>query len=156
MIFIAIAVEFGQTAGLILHCLLAGAVFFAMAGLRELNSRDLQGMIYLAMAAFFGIFHLIYLNSLSGATLSFFGLTTPTVWSWINSFLAPVLIVLFLTTGLIHLAVSSRAGLFKLFFGMTLFCYLYMIGPNWPIDVRGMFALVYSGIFFDLSMKSAV
>lgn len=148
--------SFGQTSQLILHCLLAGGIFFAMAGLRELNCRELQGCLFLATSLFFAALHLVYLNNLSPTVLASLGMSQIDLWQWLTQILAPVIIALFLIYGMIRMVHSVRAGMIKLFFGLTLFCYLYMVGANWPIDVKGILAIVYTGFFFDVSLKSAV
>ncbi|MEA2031264.1 MAG: hypothetical protein U9N55_06690 [candidate division Zixibacteria bacterium] len=43
----------------------------------------------------------------------------------------------------------------KLFFGLTLLCYLFIVGPHWPADCKGIMAIIYGGVWFNLEMKTA-
>ena len=145
---------FTQTTQLLLLGLVAGALFFFMAGLRELSVRDLQGMLYLFIGAFFLAAHFLYLASVSvpssDATMGF------SLWDWLESYVAPSLILLFMVFGSgLVIVMSYRAGMYHLFFGLTLFCYLYMVGPSLPIDVKGIMTLAYSGAWIDLGLRSA-
>ena len=145
---------FTQTTQLLLIGLVAGALFFFMAGLRELSVRDLQGMLFLVIGAFFLTAHFLYLGSVSiPASDSSMGFS---LWNWLEVYVAPSLIALFILfgTGLV-IVMSYRAGMYHLFFGLTLFCYLYMIGSTWPMDVKGLMTLAYSGAWIDLGLRSA-
>lgn len=145
---------FTQTTQLMLLGLVVGALFFFMAGLRELSVRDLQGMLFLVIGAFFLAAHFMYLGSVSipssDSTMGF------SLWNWLERYVAPSLILLFMLfgTGLV-IIMSYRAGMYHLFFGLTLFCYLYMVGPTWPLDVKGILTLAYSGAWIDLGLRSA-
>ena len=140
---------FGQGTQLMLLGMIAAALFFFMAGLREINTRELQGLLYLAVGAFFLVAHFLYLASTDSANFAF--------WPWLERFLAPSLIFLFVCFGAARVIVTSyRAGMYLLFFGLTLYCYLYIVGSGWPVDVKGLIALAYSGAWIDLGLKTGV
>jgi hypothetical protein len=146
---------FHHTAYLILFGSIAGALFFAMAGIRELVSRELQGIYYCVLAMFFTVIHFLYLANLP-ADLPTSALINLSLWSWINLLVAPALIGLFILYGIFRLLSSSiRPGLVKLFFGLTLLCYLYMLGPHWPADVKGILTIVWSGAWFEVGLRTA-
>jgi hypothetical protein len=50
---------------------------------------------------------------------------------------------------------QGHDGLVKLFFGLTLLCYLYILGANWPLDIRAVLTLVWLGFFFKTEMAIA-
>jgi len=140
---------------LVLTFLVAGAFFFAMTGLRELTSQAMEGFFYLAFSVFFLSAHLYLLLNLPlesplGSLAA--GLT---LWTWLVVLYAPALIGLFVVLGIFSFFVDQhRAGLVKLFFGLTLICYLYMIGGHWAIDVKGILIMVYGGIWFNLELRT--
>ena len=45
---------------------------------------------------------------------------------------------------------SVDAGLIKMFFGLTLFCFLYMLGESWPTDIK----IILSGIWLLILFKT--
>jgi len=63
---------------------------------------------------------------------------------------------LFLARGLFNFArYESYDGLVKLFFGLTLFCFVFMLGSNWPLDVRAILALIWVAVFFKVELAIA-
>lgn len=148
---------FSQGSYLILLGTVTAAVFFAMTALHELQSRHLDGLVYLVLAVFFVAAHFIYLSELPAKTMALLTDQPMSVWLWLSLFFAPALICLFILFGVFRLMFSStQAGLVKIFMGLTLLCYLYMLGPDWPVDVKGILTLVYSGVWFDIGLKTAV
>ncbi len=147
---------FGQTAYLILIGTTAAAMFFAMTAVRELQSHHVDGVLFLALALFFAIAHVVYLNTLPGQSPLKVTTAPDELWRWVNLYFAPALIVLFLLFGVYRMiADSTPTGLVKVFFGMTLLCYMYMVGLHWPPDVKGIIALVYTGAWFDMGLRTA-
>ena len=140
---------------LILSGLVAAALFFAMAGLREIKESCLEGLLFLALSLFFALAHFFLLFNTTSANCISHAVAQPDFWGWLISLLAPALIVLYLGFGLFSLlAASFREALVKTFFGLTLACYLYMLGPHWPVDVRGILTLIWCGTWFNLELKT--
>ena len=79
------------------------------------------------------------------------------IWSWLTILFAPALIVLFITFGLLNFVLDYfRIGLIKLFFGLTLLCYIFMLGQEWAFDVRGIITIIFCLIWFEVELKTAV
>lgn len=135
----------------LLWALLAGGLFFMMAGFRELKSSPSQGSLLMTLACFFVLGHFLVIATLADGTQTLSG-----VWDWLASMLAPALIALFLASGVINLVrLQVHQGLVKTFFGLTLVCYLYMLGQYWPMDVRGILAAVYGSTWLDVELRTA-
>ena len=139
-----------------LYGFLAAALFFAMVAVSELRSERLDGLLFLAIAGFFAAAHIFYLvqlppdSPLAGIISQF------QIWKWLAFILAPVLIFLYLLFGLYSFArYRVRDGLLKLFFGLTLLCYLYMLGQHWAIDVKGILTLTWTLIWLDVELGTA-
>lgn len=147
---------FAGSSFLILSGLAAAALFFAMAGLREVRESCQEGLLYLALSLFFALAHFFLLFNTTSTNCISRAVAQPDFWSWLISLLAPALIILFLGFGLFSfLTARFREALVKTFFGLTLACYLYMLGPQWPVDVRGILILIWCGTWFDLELKTA-
>lgn len=137
--------------------LVAAGMFFLMAGVRELKSQRLEGLLYLTLGLFFIVAHIVYFASLPVDSPVSFLTCQLDFWNWIIHVLAPVLIALYLLLGLYDFFKAElRAALVKAFFGLTLLCFLYMLGPDWPVDVKGILALVWSLVWFNVELESAV
>ena len=133
-----------------LMALLAGSLFFAAVGIRSERDEHPEAGLYLVLAFFFMVAHLFCLFSLPEGYL---GLEVTGIWQWLVQFVAPTLIVLLLSFGIFSFVMTRvREGLFKMFFGLTLFCYLFMLGQGWPTDVQGILTIVYSGIWVRLEI----
>jgi hypothetical protein len=120
--------------------LLWGALFFAVVGTREVRHGFAEGYLYLTLGIFFAVAHaVVTVNALDNGLLP--GIGHLNLWTWLVGLFAPVLIALFCLRGLTSLVLlERREGLFRVFFGLTLLCYLYMLGSHWPIDVRAILA----------------
>jgi hypothetical protein len=78
------------------------------------------------------------------------------LWGWLVFLLAPALVVLFLLYTLINwIMARSKAGFFSLFFGATLACLLFLIGDQWPMDVRGILTATWTFFFFSVQLESS-
>ncbi len=141
---------------LLLAGLVAAALFFAMAGLRELQSVSLEGILYLALSMFFITVHLYLLSNLPPDGILGLMIAKLTLWTWLGLLYAPGLIALFVLMGLFSFCTEKyHCGLVHIFFGLTLLCYLYMIGSNWPVDVKGILTLIYGLVWFNLELRTA-
>jgi hypothetical protein len=149
----SIAQVFTSAAILQMSGLIGLALFFIVIGWREARDQNAMGLFFLALAIFLILGHLVQLADLptSGP------LRTPLghidIWTWLAVFLTPALIALYILRGLVGLAGSAlREGLVKLFFGLTLLCYIYMIGCDWPIDVKAIITVIWLLMFFKLEL----
>ncbi len=139
-----------------LALMIVAALFFAMAGIRELKNQCMEGLVYLTIALFFVSAHLLLLfnipidNSLSYITSQL------NIWIWLIIILAPALIFLFVSFGLVNfLFNNSRLGLVKIFFGLTLLCYLFMLGSSWPVDLKGIITFLFCFAWFEVELSTA-
>jgi len=132
------------------------SMFFARAGLRDVANSFLEGILFVALAVFFFCAHLFLLLDLSIQS-SLGGLAADlNVWQWLALIYAPSLIFLFIVMGAMSFfSRQHQAGLVKLFFGLTLLCYLFMIGNNWPADCKGILTILYGGVWFNLELRTA-
>ena len=147
---------FTEGAFLLMTGMVATALFFFMAGLREIRHHQLQGFLFLTMALFFAGVHTLYAVNLpadSGVARMLAGLG---FWGWLASICAPALIGMYLVRGLVSFVMRHlRAGLVKLFFGLTLLCYLYMLGNAWPVDVKGILILIWGLTWLEVETSQA-
>ncbi len=133
-----------------LMALLAGSLFFAAVDFRVYQEDQFESVLYMALSVFFLIAHIFYLFSIPPDYLH---LNLQNPWYWFVSLLAPALIFLLLSFALFGFVTTHVwEGGIKLFFGLTLFCYLFMLGSHWPIDIRGILTIVYSGIWIRLEL----
>ena len=133
-----------------LTALLTGALFFAMVGIREMRNESIYGYLFAAIGIFFLAIHAILILNLapSGSPVSYLNF-----WEWLIAFFAPALISLYLVFGFFNMLMSKvRTGMVKIFFGLTLLCYLIMLGGNWPLDARGIIVMIWSGLWFDVEL----
>jgi len=135
-----------------LAAMLAAALFFFMIAFRELTDENFYGYFFAALGVFFLAIHALFLLNIPSTVspLSNLGL-----WHWLIAFLAPSLIVLYLLFGFFNVLMARiRDGLVRIFFGLTLFCYLFMLGGGWPVDVRGILVLIWSGLWFGVETNT--
>jgi hypothetical protein len=147
---------FAHSAVLHLTILVAAALFFAMAGLRSIKHEEPEGFLYLTLALFFFLIHLFYIANYPDDS----PVTNPfrewSVWHWTVVLGAPALVVLYLMLGAVHLCLYRfRQGMYNFFFGMTLICYLYMLGGGWPLDVKAILTLAWGLTWFKLELNPA-
>ena len=140
---------------LILAALLAGALFFAMVALRDLGDGHVESLLYSALSAFFGAAHVYYLLNLPHESVLAQFLPVISIWSWLALIAAPVLTTMFLLLALFSFAAArARAGMVKLFFGLTLLCFVFMLGQEWPTDVRAVITLAYALMWFNVEVAT--
>ncbi len=149
-----IATVFSDGFLLQLSALLAVAVFFLMVGIREVRDGNLQGFLFLTLAMFFLAAHVVQLIDLTTAGPGYHTPICLNAWTWLAAFLAPALIFLYLLRGLFGWVMSNwHEGLIKVFFGLTLLCFVYMIGYHWPADVRGILTFIWAALFFKVELE---
>ena len=136
--------------------LVAASLFFAMAGIREIKKNCLEGLLYLALAVFFACAHAFLLfNAAAGSTIGQVE-SRLNLWYWLVLLLAPTLIGLFVMLGLFNFVTARiKDGLTKIFFGLALLYYLYLVGFYWPMDVKGILTLIWCGLWFNVELQTA-
>ncbi len=138
---------------LLLAGLVAAALFFAMAGLRELQSRVLEGLLYLFLSLFLVTVHACLLANLPPDGRLGLMIARMNLWTWLTLLYAPGLIALFLVRSVVSFFTEQyRPGLVKLYFGLTLICFLYMVGSSWPVDMKAILALLYGLVWFNVEL----
>lgn len=138
--------------------LVAAALFFIMAGLRELSYEHHDGYLYVVLGMFFMGAHFYLLTNLP----AFQGTDAGTiqnlslVWQWLVTIFAPALIGLFLLIGIYNFIITKvKIGLTKIFFGVSLTTFLYFLGQSWAIDIKGVLTLLWTIVWFDVEMETA-
>ena len=146
----------GNHAYYLLIGLLTGALFFMMVGFRELRQQNLEGLLYLTISLFFIVIHLYFIFNLPIDSSFYPQIADIDIWDWCFLISAPSLIILFLLLGLYNLMIADfRTAMIKIFFGLTLVCYLYMLGTSWPTDVKAILTLLWCFIWFDIELSTA-
>ncbi|MBU8933969.1 MAG: hypothetical protein KOO62_08165 [candidate division Zixibacteria bacterium] len=136
--------------------LLCMSMFFARAGLRDITSQFLEGFLFLALAVFFFCAHLYLLLDMSIQSSLGSLAADLNIWQWLALMYAPSLVFLFIVMSAMNFFTRQhRVGVVKLFFGLTLMCYLWMVGGHWPADCKGILAMIYGGVWFNLELRTA-
>ncbi len=144
---------FANGALMLLTGLFTGFLFFFVTAMKEFKDERPEGLLYFTFSVFFFVGHLYCLfnqpeNSYIGRQLA-----SISIWSWAVMIAAPSLIILLLLAAFINaVSRSIKLGLYKGFFGMTLVCFLYMIGQTWPIDIKALLTLLWAGVWFHLEL----
>ena len=135
--------------------LIATALFFAMAGLKDLSRQLQEGLLYVAMAVLFFSYHLYLLYNIPvNSTIANIN-GDINFWVWLAALVSPALIALFLLSGVVSFLRSLyHSGLVKIFFGLTLLCYIYMLGQGWAADIKGIMTIIYSGVWVNLELRT--
>ena len=138
---------------MMLIALLGGSLFFWMATLRELNDFCLEGFLHFALALFFGSAHFfLWFHGESAIAKTVLELGWG-FFGWLSLAVAPALIILYLIQGAYRMAVSHfRPGLIRIFFGITLLFYLFVLGADWPTDAKGIIVGLYCLIWLDIEL----
>jgi hypothetical protein len=145
---------FTQNVVVHLIALVAAFLFFLMAGLRALKHQDPEGFLFLTLAVFFFLIHIFYMANFPDDSPLLNPFTDWSAWNWLVVLAAPSLIALYLTLGAFHLFVLRiQQGLYGIFFGLTLVCFLYMVGGQWPLDVKGVLTLTWGTLWFNLELN---
>lgn len=136
--------------------MLSASLFFAMAGARSLRSACMEGVLYFALSIFFAVAHLFYIFNLPIDSPLFFVFREFNIWVWLTILFAPTLIILFISFGIVNFLLDYfQIGLIKIFFGLTLLCYIFMLGTSWAFDIRGIITLIFCYIWFEVELKTA-
>ena len=139
-----------------LSALVAGGLFFVMVGVRELNVKRSDGLLYVMIGAFFFGSHFFLLYGLPDQNQITAGSSENLifVWTWLTSVFAPALIALFLLLGAYNFMVTRvKVGLTRIFFGLSLPAFLYWLGATWSVDIKGILTLLWTLIWFDVELE---
>lgn len=147
---------FAHAQAIYLSALMAGALFFGMVGLRELRGQRMEGFLYVVLSLFFLCTHFFYLMNLPVNAQIGSPENLDLVWNWLSRVMAPAVIILFVGIGTFNLAILNvRQGAIKMFFGVTLALFLYILGATWPIDIKAILTVVWSLVWFDVELETA-
>jgi len=136
--------------------LLATGLFFLMVAIRDLMSDYYDGLMYVPLALFFITAHGFYLWYFPIDSPSSMFLADLGFWTWLGYCLAPALALLFILLGLFAVVrINLMTGMVKLFFGLTLVCFLFMLGSNWAADWKGIITLLYCMAWFHVELAAA-
>ncbi len=136
--------------------LVAAFLFFLMAGLRSVKNREPEGFLFFTLALFFFLIHLFYIANLPDDSPMANPFRNWSVWNWMVVLATPALIVLYLVLGAVRCVLSRfHQGLYGIFFGLTLLCYVYLLGGNWPADAKAILTLIWGITWFNLELNHA-
>lgn len=146
---------FGLKVLIYLSGLIAAALFFSMAGVRELKTRRFEGFLYLTLALFFLCAHVIFITS-SGAESSLLGyINNISLCGWVIILFAPALIALYLLLGLFNfMRLKFFEGFIKIFVGIAIFVMLYTLGHDWPELVKVILVMIGSAVWYNFELSA--
>lgn len=151
----AIGSVFQSGSYILLVVMVSASLFFAVTALRELGDELLEGLLYGALGVFFFCVHLYLLKNIPEGSLLGRQAKDLDFWGWLLWIMAPGLIGMFMLRSAVSFCIGCRKpGLFKLFFGLTLLCYLYQVGGGWAPDVKGIIILMWAIVFFNLELRT--
>jgi hypothetical protein len=133
--------------------LLAAAVLLAVVGLRRaLRGRD-EGYLYLTLAVSIALAHAVV--AADAPETAFPEGVVDDFRIWLAALMAPSLVMVFcFRAGASFFAKARRQGLIRLFFGITLLCYLDLLGPSWPVDLKALITLVWVGFLLKIELPA--
>lgn len=133
--------------------LLAGGLLFLMVGLRELRHSNHDGWVYLILGLFLDLAHIIFmLNVPVQSALAAFA-DSMGFWTWLSYIAAPAVIALFVLNSLMDLwQTRLRLGMIRLFFGLALTAFVYLLGLDWGYGLKGAVALFFGLIWIWLEL----
>ncbi|MBN1211126.1 MAG: hypothetical protein JXA92_00985 [candidate division Zixibacteria bacterium] len=130
------------------------SISFASFGIRQIKQKGLDGIIYLIIALFFIAAHAYFLIEHPFRIFPGSVLDGISFIKWIELILAPPVILVFLISGLYaFIKTAFKEGLEKIFFGLTLYCFLYMLGGAWPLNIKAALAVIWLILFFGVEIK---
>lgn len=145
---------FAHSAVIHLTILVAASLFFLMAGIRSVKEDEPEALLYLSLAFFFFIIHIFYLANFPKDSPIASPLAKWSIWSWMVVLATPALVILYLVLGAVHcMFYRFRQGFYDIFFGGTLACYVYLLGEQWPLDVRAVLTLLWGLTWFKLELN---
>lgn len=149
------AFVFQDSSYYLLVSLISLAMFFILAMFRKFKESIIEGILYAVISLFFITAHFFYLHYIPvNGNLSYF-MTRLDMWHWLVYIFSPALIFIFLVIGLYNLVMNYiKIGMTKLFFGLTLLCYLFMLGSIWPDELKGIITIFFLIAWFELELRT--
>ena len=135
--------------------LLLGAIFFVILGFREIREQSMAGVLYVVVGLFFLCSHFFYLTNIPPDSKGAFNTADMSAWLWLAALLAPAIIAMFVLQSTVSfLRARFKLAWVEVFFGLTLFCYLYMLGQEWPMDLKAAVTSLYLFAFFKVELTT--
>ena len=132
----------------------AFSISFASVGLKQIKQKGYDGIIYLIIAIFFIAAHAFFLIEHPFRILPGSVLDGIEFIKWIELVLAPPVILVFLISGLFaFIKTAVNEALVKIFFGLTLYCFLYMLGDTWPLNAKAALTVIWLILLFMVELK---
>ena len=138
----------GDMMVMILIMLAVLGMFMTVGALRTFRTNLTAAFIYATLSLFCWTLHFVWLvNTPDGSILYYFA--DMSAAKWLVFIFAPALVILFLTSGAYWYAKEGMVeALPRLFFGLTLLLLLYMLGVDWPLELRGLLSFFWAAFLF--------
>jgi len=135
----------GDTMVIVLVAVAAMGIITGISFFRNLKKNTVEALIYFTLSAFLWALHLIWISYAPPSSMLFS--TSLDFWQWLVFLFSPALIIVFLVYSMYWYARSGGwPAIIRIFFGVTLAYLLYMLGQNWPEQVKGVLSLLW--VFF--------
>ena len=129
---------------IVLITMAAMGLLTGIASLRSFKKNAVESLVYFTLSAFFWALHLIWVFYPPPESILYCCVSI-NFWSWIVFLFSPALAIVFLINSMYWFAKDGGwPALMRLFFAVTLPCFLYMVGQEWSIVVKGFFGLVWT------------
>lgn len=144
---------FSDFAILKLHAILAGALLFAMLGVRSLADELINGCLYLSLSVVFLFFHWYLLLNMP---LNSWPLADKSFAGWISQMLAPTWILFILAIGIYELLRwRPLVSAFRLLLGFSLMGLLLNLGKDWATGIQITLLLLGIVLWLKADQKTA-
>ncbi|MDD5424926.1 MAG: hypothetical protein PHN52_00350 [candidate division Zixibacteria bacterium] len=141
---------------LFLPGLVAVSFSFTSAGLRHIRQKGYEGIVYFILALFFMVAHACFIFEIPCRFFPVSALTGISLGKWTDLILVPALLFTYILSGIYaFIRTSFNEGLIKIFFGLTLYCYLFMLGINWPENFRIGLVFIWFLFFIIIEIRTA-
>jgi len=132
--------------------LMAVCLHLVIHAVKDLRQGHPEGFLYLTLAIFLGVGQFVAFEASTEMQTSERSMILP----WAFKVFIPALLSLFFFRSLVAFALGKgREGLVKTFFGVTLVCFLYMLGDAWPVDVKLILACLWIFFLFKSELSIA-
>lgn len=147
-------VYMNNLSNLFLPGFVAVSISFASAGLKGLKSRESDSLIYILISLFFIAAHFYFLFDHALRLPFGSAFVNVSAFAWFEYLLAPTTILVFLLSGIFAFYKTRfKNGLIRIFFGLTLYCYFYMLDIDWPIQAKAALVLLWLMVLFYLEIR---
>ena len=144
----------GNTSFYFLCVLLIAALFFMTLGIRKLRKKHYEGFLYLLVTLFLVMVHIFYLISIPLDNELSYLTAQMNLWYWSVLMLAPSLIFLFIFFSFMNFVMNRyNIGAFNLFFGLSLLCFLFILGSDWPLVLKGVITFGFTFLYFKTEIR---